>query len=116
MQKKISIDVVKNIANRLEKYKSADELAKIYKWPLPVLPNELNSVLSGSGSLNTYAKTIKLREWFGESLKNINEEDRKFFYQWIVKNWGGIRTGKDENLIKDAFQAVTNHCKNFDKF
>jgi hypothetical protein len=113
---KFSFEIVKNIAKKLEKYKDEQSLAKIYKWPLPVLPNALNSVFSDIDSLNTYEKTIKLREWFGEFLRNINEEDRKYLYQWIVKNWGGIKTGKDDNLTKAAIQAITSHCQNFDKF
>lgn len=111
-----SIEIVKDVARRLEKYKTDDNLSKIYKWPLPVLPNELTNLFSDSDSLNAYEKTIRLRKWFGEHLENINEGNRKIFFQWIVKNWGGIKTGKNDNLMKAALQAITNHRQNFDKF
>ena len=117
------VEIVKKIAKKLQNYESPDALARIYKWSLPELPNELRhgfSVIlqksSNSEILSSYGKTIKLRALLEEYLNTCNAENKESTYEWIVKNWGGIKTGKDENLTASIAGAIKTHHDNDGKF
>lgn len=117
------VEIVKKIAEKLQNYESPDALARIYKWPLPELPNELrdgfNEILQKSSNgeiLSSYGKTIKLRALLEEYLKGCNAENKKTTYEWIVKYWGGIKTGKDVNLTTSIAGAIKAHDEDSRKF
>lgn len=97
--------IVKAIATELEKWKSDEQLRELYKWPiekqiesLPEGFEELGKLVNAKAS--TLDKTLCLR---GE-VKNL-----KFSFplsKWIIENWGGITTGKDEKSLKDCLRKA----------
>ncbi|MES2585809.1 MAG: hypothetical protein V4536_02710 [Pseudomonadota bacterium] len=113
--------ISKNISRQITKLKVNGKPINIethYSWSLPELKEcwkkSFNESIEcwkksfnesiGEEDLSIFAKTIVLRKWAAEQyLKNEKDLDLSV---WIVKTWGGIRTGKDENLkksIKEAF-------------
>lgn len=77
-------EVIKKIATAIEKYKP--ELHNLYKWSVPSSITEFKP----KGE-NPYKKTISLREW----IKEQDLENNADLCKWIVKDWGGIKTGKN---------------------
>lgn len=119
------MEIIEKIAKRLkENYGNSKALASIYKWDFPNLPKELNdefrefkSEYSDGNTPSSYGKTIKLREFLEKYLnKPGNVEKKELTHEWIVKNWGGIKTGKDENLTASIAGAVKTHNDDSGKF
>lgn len=104
--------IVKALATELSKWKSDDELAKLYQWPIEKQIENLPDEFKPLGELvnqktNTLEKTLCLRR----ELKG----SQKFSFplsKWIIECWGGITTGKDDDSLMKCLAKADN--KNFD--
>lgn len=92
---------VSKITNFLTSYK--DQLERLYKWPTEA--DKLGEILGESIDLtdNDFERSITIKRILG-NIDLINHEKYKEIVLWIVKGWGGIRSGNNErlfNLIED---------------
>lgn len=88
-----------------------NKLPEIYYWEskienlidLKVITKEQSEVLNNK---TRFKKELELKTIIGQKLNEYNKESEEFFQlcHWIIKDWGGIKTGKvknTENLIMD---------------
>jgi hypothetical protein len=115
--------IIQNVSKRVEKYSSPEALSKLYKWNLPALPEilkqEFEEFLKQHLSLdvtNSYGKTIALRRWIEGQLSDSDPVISQVMYRWIVKDWGGIKTGKDDVLTDGVLNAIKAHAESLEKF
>jgi len=98
-------DEITNLIKSMNRF--TGKIDALYKWNIPPL-KEFGFEPKG---VSPYEKTIELRKWFKARLiaGNDNYED---LCKWIVKDWGGIKTGKDENLMASILNAFDIHNGN----
>lgn len=93
------------IKDPLSQYANYDQFAK---WPSELLNEKLND----------FEMTLKLRAKMRAELesKMTNKKETIQIAKWIVKEWGGIKTGKDENLEASIDSAQKSHERKDGKF
>lgn len=123
---KFSEEVVGELAKFLGPYSGDLELSKLYQWPIDRALSKLSESVVSAQWANTiknssdsiFKKSINLRDRMKCALQDeeLISGDRKYFINWIIKEWGGIgkRRGKsgdghDENLVEIVDQAEKEH-------
>lgn len=107
--------IVKALATQLSKWKSDDELAKIYQWPIKEQQKQLNRLAVKYGNLAAEVDkgSSQLEKAFLLRQMIIKEAPFKLdLSKWIIEDWGGITTGKDENSLKECLDEADKN--NFD--
>lgn len=105
--------IVVSLVTELSKWKSDDELAKLYQWPiegaLDRLPEQYKSIAAevnkGSGTLE---KSLLLRQKLKELPFDLD------LSKWIVEVWGGI-TGKDDESLKSCIEKADKQDFDFNR-
>jgi hypothetical protein len=108
---------ISKLAKALEIY----SVEKLYSWEftrdnetakLLFTPDELKKLKEqGLFDVNIFLKEI-LKKKINGSIKKDQEYLNKV-YRWIVREWGGIKAGDDENLYKLADEAIRQESLSF---
>jgi hypothetical protein len=93
------------IVKYLSRYKP--ELPSLYKWNSRIEKLvELNTLteyqVKEINALSPYEKELQLKKIVGQKLNESITSNTKLFDQlclWIIKDWGGIKTARNENTI-----------------
>jgi hypothetical protein len=118
---------IDKIASYLSHYKK--DLQNMYKWSAPtdklinlkvISENEAETI----NKLKPFDKEIKIKERVGEKLKQEQKSNPGAFIElckWVVKDWGGIKGGKDQQLAglittflkddKPSFERIASTSK-----
>ena len=102
---KINFDVDKFV-KYLDSYKH--ELPNLYKWNAKIdrlLELETLSVkqVKEINALTPYYKELQLKNIVGHKLNETLNSNKDLFYKlclWVIKDWGGILTAKDNDSLK----------------
>lgn len=108
---KFSDEIITKLTEELRKWSADEELTKLYQWPIENQINNLPKEFNQLGELvnekkDTLQKTLCLRE----KIKDVN-----FTFdlsKWIIEDWGGITTGKDDESLKKCLKQADEN--NFD--
>jgi len=115
----------KEMVNHIVKYLKAheSELDK-YNWVvkieglsklITISEEDLNYLNSKDKSISSFEKTVRLKEILTPLLNDSYKNNQTLFNKislWLVKEWGGIKSGKDDNLIiliQEAISSVQNN-------
>jgi len=108
----INFDIDKFVKH-LEKYKS--ELPTLYNWNAKIerlveLETLTESQVKEINALSRYEKELRLKKIVGQKLNQTLKTNKNLFDKiclWVIKDWGGILTAKDNdtiNLIADFLE------------
>ncbi len=112
--------IINSLTSSLEQYKSDEVLTKIYQWPIDNAIDKLTTFDPESAPLfkgyNLFQKTIIARTRVQEKLleNTLSDEIKKKYILWIIRDWGGIKTGNKENIFKHIREKENNEsfdCK-----
>ena len=98
---------VEKIVNYLLKHK--EKLENLYKWKFKIEYNEeiwlghQEQVEAIAAEENSFTRELKLKELVNHILNNAKAEQQSALMNWLVKEWGGIKTGAELNLDKVNF-------------
>lgn len=115
-----SDEIITKLAEKLRNWSKDKELTKLYQWPLDdqlkKLKKECGSELKWLENLissedNTFNKTLSLRKNIAGELEKRPLSDL-MLPKWIIEDWGGITTGKDDESLKKCLEQANN--KNYD--
>jgi len=113
-------EIINSLTSYLDQYKSEEILTKIYQWPINSAIDKLSIFDPESTRLfkgyNLFQKTIIARTRVQERLldNNLSDEIKKKYILWIIRDWGGIKTGNNENIFKHIREKENNEsfdCK-----
>lgn len=111
--------MIAHIVSYLTKHES---IIETYSWELNIselIPliyvseNDRNFFLDNNQS--PFDKTIKLKEILTPILQDKYKNDREVFNKislWLIKKWGGIFSGYDDELIKLIHESIENFNNN----
>lgn len=88
-----------------------EQLEALYPWEIPsdqkVKLLENNGIISEEqfktlySAKNPFEKNVLLKEILHEVLENEKERNKRLeLYSWIIREWGGIKTGNVENYYE----------------
>ena len=109
---------VDRIVNYLSKYK--EKLENQYKWKFKIEYNEeiwlghQEKVEAIAAEKNSFTRELKLKKLINEIFNNAKAEQHKALMNWIVKEWGGIKTSDKLAFDKKHFEANKKNLK-FDR-
>jgi hypothetical protein len=107
--------MIAHIASYLTKHES---IIETYSWELNI--SELIHLIQISKDDKTFFldtnqspfnKTIKLKELLTPILQDLYKKDRETFNKislWLVKKWGGIFSGNDDELCRLIHESIDN--------
>lgn len=104
MESQKEIFDIDKIVQYLNRHK--DKLPKIYNWKLNVEKLnsleilEVNEYETLINATSDFERELKIKEIIYKKLHEFRSNELVFekIYLWIVKDWGGISTGKNENI------------------
>ncbi len=108
---------VENICKYLTPLK--EQLPKLYQWNANISRLENLHVLTKEqieeiSNLSPYHKELRIKQTVNKKLNDLYQKtDKKAFYDlslWVIKDWGGILTAKDQNTI-DLIDTFLNSEK-----
>lgn len=107
-------NIIDALATELSKWKSDCEIAKIYQWPIKEQQKQLKNLPEKYGSLavevnkgsSQLEKAFLLRQKITEVTFDLE------LSKWIIEDWGGITTGKDDGSLKACLKKADD--KDFD--
>ena len=98
-------ELVEKLATYLDIYKSNERLSEIYQWPIDKAIDELKKIDTNSpisvDRKNTFNDTLIVRKIVKEKLNDerLSEQKKSAYIKWIVRDWGGIKTGDIDKLL-----------------
>lgn len=113
---------VDKICNYLQPLKN--QLAELYQWNANIDRLEDLKVFTKEQiqeiiTLSPYQKELRIKEAINSNLTETYKlSDKKQFYDlclWIIKDWGGILTAKDEGTIQLINDFVTSENKSYER-
>lgn len=93
-------------------------LQELNAWMQDSAANALFEILGEDIFDNTkgFDRDIRLKFELNKYLKNVAESDKKIIYEWIVQEWGGIKTHKAfDEVISLAKESLANETDSFDR-
>lgn len=113
---------IDKIASYISVYK--EQLEHLYNWT-PNL-NKLSDIISlsdqeknslFSSDLSNFEKDEILKNILHKNLNNVNQESELFnkISLWIIREWGGIYGGSDENTIKNVSEFFQTDKPKFNR-
>ncbi len=115
---------VDKIVQYLEPFK--DRLNELYKWEIKTEKETLEKLIKlgvcsqneiNKLNKNSFAKNIALKKLLAPKLNQFSSLEDKNFKElslWVIKDWGGIRTGKDDNAMR-LIKNLLNGNPSFDR-
>ncbi len=118
MKTKFDID---KFVKYLEKYKS--ELPTLYKWECKIdrlieLEVLTEYQIKERKSLSEYHKELQLKKIVGQKLKFASISNIDLFENlclWVIKDWGGIKSAKDNDTIRLIYEFLNTDNPKFNR-
>ena len=98
---------VEKIVHYLSKHK--EKLENLYKWKFKIEYNEeiwldhQEQITAIVAEENSFTRELQLKKLVNHILNNAKAEQQSALMNWLVKEWGGIKTGAELNLDKVNF-------------
>ncbi len=100
---------VEKIVNYLSKHK--EKLENLYKWKFKIEYNEeiwldhQEQITAIVAEDNSFTRELQLKKLVNHILNNAKAEQQSTLMNWIVKEWGGIKTGDKLAFDKKHFEV-----------
>ncbi len=79
------------------------QLEQTYRWPIPATDRSWLKISEACG----YQANVRLKGSLQNAWENSNDDDntRNDIAEWVIKNWGGIKTNKPKTIARYATEA-----------